>query len=94
MSVLSEARDDFREQMKQAYRKADRELNQRLVGEEVRLTYPYREGENENARVPEVTGTVRSVVVGSLPGQDVEFTTSVNFEDGREFTDAEKIEVI
>lgn len=93
MSVLAETREEFKEKMNKAYRGADRDLNQQLVGEEVRLSYPYAEGRTSGTRVPTVTGTVEQVDVGEIPSENVKFTTTIIFEDGRSFTDAEEIEI-
>jgi hypothetical protein len=93
MSVLSEARSEFRDGLTQAYRNASQSLEE-VKGEEVELVYPYEEGEASGARTPEVTGTVENVEVGEIPSQNVKFTTCITFEDGRTFTDAENIKIL
>ena len=91
---LEDARSRFNDKMNKAYRDAHDRLNKRVVGEKVELVYPYEEGEASGARTPEVTGTVEQVEVGEIPSQNVKFTTSVIFEDGRTFTDAENIKIL
>ena len=94
MSVLTEVKERFNEKLDKAYRGADRDLNQRLVGEEVKLIYPYEEGRTSGARVESVTGVVEQVDVGEIPSDNVKFTTCITFEDGRTFTDAENIKIL
>lgn len=92
--VLSDTREHFKEQLEKAYRTARRDLNNTVVGEKVSLMFPYQEGETEGPRAGEVQGVVDSVEVGKLPHRNVEFTTYVTFQDGREFTDPETIEIL
>ena len=93
MSVLLEARSEFRDGLTQAYRNASHSLKE-VKGEKVELVYPYEEGEASGARTPEVTGTVKEVEVGEIPSQNIKFTTCITFEDGRTFTDAENIKIL
>lgn len=93
MSVLSEAKSEFREELTRAYRNASQSLEQ-IKEEKVKLVYPYEEGESSGGRTPEAVGTVEQVEVGEIPSQNVKFTTSVTFEDGRTFTDAENIKIL
>lgn len=92
--VLESTRTYFKEELNKAYRAAQRDLNNRVVGEKVSLMYPFEEGKQEGPRVGEVQGTVRSIEVGEIPYRNKKFTTFVTFEDGREFTDPEAIEII
>ena len=92
--VLESTRTHFKEELNKAYRAAQRDLNNRVVGEKVSLMYPFEEGKQEGPRVGEVQGTVRSIEVGEIPYQNQKFTVFVVFEDGREFTDPESIEII
>jgi len=89
--VLSDARERFQDQVNAAYRAARRELNNQLVGETVKLIYPFQEGQSEGDRVGEVHGTIEKIQVGKLPYQNVDFAVFVTFQDGREFIDAERI---
>lgn len=89
--VLSDAKERFQIQVNRAYRSARRELNNQLVGEAVKLVYPFQEGESEGDRVGKVYGTVEKIQVGKLPYQNVDFAVFVTFQDGREFIDAERI---
>lgn len=93
MSILSEAKSQFRDGLTRAYRNASQSLEQ-IKGEKVELAYPYEEGEASGARTPEVVGTVEQVEVGEIPSQNVKFTTCITFEDGRTFTDAENIKIL
>lgn len=93
MSVLSEAKSQFRDELRRAYRNASQSLEQ-IKGEKVELTYPYEEGEASGARTPEAVGTVEQVEVGEIPSQNIKFTTCITFEDGRTFTDAENIKIL
>lgn len=91
--VLEDARSRFKDKVNKAYRDAYDRLNKRVVGERVSLMYPYEEGKQEGPRIGEVQGTVESIEVGEIPEDNVNFTTFVKFEDGREFIDPESIEV-
>lgn len=93
MGVLLRAKAQFRKKLENAYKEASQSL-EKVKGEEVRLTYPYKEGKGSGSRIPKVTGTIKNVEIGSIPSQNVKFTTCITFEDGRTFTDSEEIEIL
>ena len=109
MSVFTDARKSFKKKQRQAYRTARRELEQQIVGERVRLTYPYEEGTGSfHNRMPKVEGTVASVDTGTIMEEGIEFTAFVelengsieieneviDFEDTRTFVDPDDIEIL
>ena len=87
--VLSEVQNHFNQQVQKAYRSAYRNLNNKIVGEEVELSYPLENG--LESRVPEVEGVVRDIDTGKLVHKNIDFAVFIEFEDGRTFIDPEAI---
>lgn len=87
--VLSEVQNRFNQQVQKAYRSAYRNLNNKIVGEQVELSYPLENG--LESRVPEVEGVVRDIDTGKLVHKNIDFAVFIEFEDGRTFIDPESI---
>lgn len=83
MSILIDARKEFKKKQRQAYVDVRKDLEEQIVGEEVRLEYPFEQGEGGvYDRIPEVTGTVDSVDTGTIMEEGIEFTVFVELESG------------
>lgn len=84
--VLSDVREDWRDTVHEAYMDARQQL-QHFVGNKVVLTYA-RQPEDD-VRTTRKVGVIDSITVGRTP--DERFAVFVDFENGEEWVDPEKI---
>ena len=92
MSILIDARKEFKKKQRQAYVDARKDLEEQIVGEEVRIEYPFEQGRGVYDRIPEVTGTVNSVDTGTIMEEGIEFTVFVELKSGSVKLENEHVE--